>query len=62
MFESAAFESAAFEALTDNVIEVVISWSGDSEFEIIGTTPLIALIESGQGSLCFAAEIFLRSL
>lgn len=62
MFESSAFESAAFEALTDDALEGVFTWSGEADFSFVGTTPLVALVESGRGSLSFAAEIFLRSL
>jgi hypothetical protein len=63
MFELAGFEGAEFEGVGDlGNVYAVIALSGSATVECVPTTDFIDLIESGGGSMTFAAEIHLRSL
>jgi hypothetical protein len=63
MFELAGFEAAEFEGVGDTgSVYAIISLSGEATLECAPTTDFIELIESGEGSMTFAAEIHLRSL
>jgi hypothetical protein len=60
-FADAAFADVPFSA-TREADDGGVNWSGDSSFEMVGSSQFVELIESGEGLMTFAAIIHLRSI